>query len=116
MENFLAVIALIDPRFTIGWALLWFGIGVMLTASIWGWQKWRETKRAQGFMKELFSQAQMGHVIDIHPVVDSPGMKHAHCLCGATSLVYANDDPSAESLMEQWSENHIDSLMESSGR
>lgn len=117
MSNLIEVIQSIDPRFVIGWALIWFGLGAIVVGVMWGIQEARTTARV---MKDLFGQEGVGHVVEIHKVhnPDDPlkWYNHAHCLCGESSLLYLKSDPTAPGLMEQWSAEHIDSLMESAGR
>lgn len=117
MSDLLEIIASYDWRFTIGWGLLWFGIGVVLTAVCWGVHEARATVRA---MQDLFGQEGVGHVVEIHKVHNPEDPQcwynHAHCLCGESSLMYLKSDPTAPGLMERWSAEHIDSLMESAGR
>lgn len=104
-------------QFVIGMSLTWFGIGALVVAIAWGREKHAEAKRVVQMVREVFSEKGIGHVVDIHPF-GSPSQKmvHAHCICGETSLVYKTDDPTGNRLMEQWAENHIDTVSESAGR
>lgn len=117
MNNLIEVIQSIDPRFVIGWALAWFGIGVMTYAIRQGFKEARAKAR---IMHDLFGEGGVGHVVDYHKVFNNDDPQkwynHAHCICGETSLMYLKSDPTATNLMEQWAEEHINKLMESIGR
>jgi hypothetical protein len=101
---------------------MWWGIGALCVALAWTLEKRRNEKIANELIAHVMGDIvkDIGHVIDYHPTgdQDNPSIEfqHAHCICGETSLMYRTDDPTAERLMEQWADNHIDTLMESSGR
>lgn len=100
-------------------AVTWWGLGCMTVALAWGWETYRANKVAKKIIADIFGTGKddRGHVIDFHPITHNDAVYvHAHCICGEKSLNYLPDDPSGDSLMEAWAENHIDSLMESSGR
>lgn len=117
VQNLIAVVQSIDPRFTIGWAAIWFGVGVMTYAIRQGIKEAQAKKR---IMQDLFGEGGVGHVVDYHPAWNpaEPNLmsQHAHCICGEKSLFYRKHDPLAENLMEQWADAHIDKLMESMNR
>lgn len=119
MNNFITLITTLDPRFTIGWALLWYGAGLITAALAWAWEKHQQKKFADKLVEVALSDIlkSRGHVIDYHghgPRASK--LVHAHCVCGEMSLDFAAADSTTERLMEQWADEHIDSLMESSGR
>lgn len=117
MSDLLEIIASYDWRFTIGWGVMWFGVGVMLTSAQHGFRAAMAKKR---IMHDLFGEDGVGHVVDYHKVHNPEDPQkwynHAHCLCGKSSLMYLKSDPTAPGLMERWAAEHIDSLMESAGR
>lgn len=111
MSNFLEVIQSIDLRFLIGWALLWFGFGVIACSIAWARSRYREAKKIIHIIR-----TEVGHVMK-HCEDESHGGKiHVQCICGESSLMYKKDDPTAPNLMEQWEDEHITSQMESIGR
>lgn len=111
MNHFIDVVTSVDPRFTIGWAAVWFGVGCMVTAIAWGRSRYREARKILHVI-----QTELGHVMTHCDDKKHGGMIHVQCLCGASSLMYKKDDPSAPGLMEQWEDEHITSQMESIGR
>lgn len=121
MNNFITLITTLDPRFTIGWALLWFGLGTAITATFWGLEKRAEKKIADRLIDTVLAGIDLfenlGHVIDNHPYGPvEEDLVHAHCICGEMSTEFKAGDETGEALMELWAGEHIDSLMESSGR
>lgn len=111
MNHFIEVVTSIDPRFTIGWAGLWFGVGVMLTALAWRNAAQREARKIIHLI-----QTELGHVMNHCDHKRHGGMMHVQCICGESSLMYHKNDPTAPALMEQWEDEHITSQMESIGR
>lgn len=113
MEGFYSTQAII------GLALIWWGLGAFTVAVAWGVEKSRQKKEADKLVQSItdlldLDLSSIGHVIDYHghgPKEDE--LMHAHCICGEHSLDYRQDDPTAERLMEQWADNHIESMMES---
>lgn len=101
-------------QFVIGTAITWWGLGVLTVALAWMAKEKREQKRVSDILKELFGESGIGHVIDFHPV--GATQIHAHCICGEQSLNYEKDDPTADRLMEQWADMHVEKTMESVGK
>ena len=58
MNHFIEVVTSVDPRFTIGWAAVWFGVGCMVTAAAWGRSRYREARRIIHVI-----QTELGHVM-----------------------------------------------------
>lgn len=112
-DNLITIITTTDPRFVIGWALIFYGLGVVTVALFWAREKSHIKQLAEVVIEMVTDPSGLGHAIAYH---EFDGLKHAHCICDERSLNYQSDDPTAERLMEQWAEHHIDSLMESAGR
>lgn len=100
--------ATISGLMTVGW-----GVGVIMVSSAWGYADYRKRRRVDAEFRVILHNviADVGHVTDVHKSGDDT--VHMHCICGAQSLDYKEDDPTRDALMAQWEEEHIAALMES---
>lgn len=103
------VVASYDTRFVVGWALLWYGLGVLSAALAWA----RERRRAHAKLAEsadrirLELSGALGHVVWM---CDHGDQVHMQCICGEVSLRYMKGDPTADKLMALWEEEHLSEM------